>query len=89
MSSMWLICQHEKRHICLDMSNRRVSTGGDPDQPVFWSGSSPDGTLRSILTVNIGLVWLASRGVDDAYFGNVGSNSSKMLRDEAASSHTY
>lgn len=28
LSSMWLICQHEKRHICLDMSNRRVSIGG-------------------------------------------------------------
>lgn len=66
LSSMWLICQHEKRHICLDMPNRRVSIAGVFYQPLFWSGSSPrhfNGKHRPVLG-------LASHDVDDACFWN-------------------
>lgn len=43
LSSMWLICQHEKRHICLDMPNRHVSIEGFvPRSPGFGSSCSPE-----------------------------------------------
>lgn len=78
----------------LDMSNRRVSIEG------LWRSSPSPGrtalrTGRSAAlfffkkTINTGLLWLASRGGDDACSGNVGGNSSKKLRDETASSRTY
>lgn len=59
----------KKRHICLYMSNRRVSIGGRfLYQPVFSSTSSPDLNAPRHFSDNIGLFWLASRGGDDALF---------------------
>lgn len=62
----WLICQHEKRHICLDMSTRFIRGFLSPVLFVEIS------RLHSILQINTGLFWLASRGGDDAYLENVG-----------------
>lgn len=69
LSSMWLICQHEKTsHFVSICRTDAFSTGGILYQPVFWSGSSPDPDAPRHFSDNIGLFWLASRGVDDALF---------------------